>query len=89
MASSPDPNRGPEVTAFSIVMIILPTITVALRVWSRLTPKSQRFWWDDWLAIASLVCTAPYPINRAVLNLLSCRKAVRDCNAIHINAVGI
>lgn len=54
MASTPDPNRGPEVTAFSIVMIILPSITVALRVWSRLTPKSQRFWWDDWFAIASL-----------------------------------
>ena len=89
MASTPDPNRGSEVTAFSIVMIILPTITVVLRVWSRLTPKSQRFWWDDWFAIASLVCTARYPINHAVLNLLSRRKAVRACNAIHINAVGV
>lgn len=56
MASTPDPNRGPGVTAFSIVMIILPSITVALRVWSRLTPKTQRFWWDDWFAIASLPC---------------------------------
>lgn len=56
MASIPDPNRGPEVTAFCIVMIILPTIALALRIWSRLTPKSQRFWWDDWFAIASLPC---------------------------------
>lgn len=61
MASIPDPNRGPEVTAFCIVMIILPTIALALRIWSRLTPKSQRFWWDDWFAIASLVCSARYP----------------------------
>lgn len=61
MESTPDPNRGSEVTAFSTVMIILPTITLALRIWSRLTPKSQRFWWDDWFAIASLVGAARYP----------------------------
>ena len=85
MASTPGPNRGPEVVAFSIVMIILPTIAVALRLWSRLTPKSQRFWWDDWFAIASLVCTARHPINR----VLRYRKAIRACNAIHIHTVGV
>lgn len=58
MTSLPDPNRGPEITALAIVMMILPTIAVALRVWSKITPKSQNLWWDDWFAIASLVCVA-------------------------------
>ena len=58
MASIPDANRGPGFAALSIVMIILPTIAVTLRVWSRLTVKNQRFWWDDWFAIVSLVCAA-------------------------------
>ena len=51
----PDPNRGPGLVGLSVVMMVLPTIAVALRFWSRLTLKGQRFWWDDWFAIASLV----------------------------------
>ena len=58
MVSMPDPNRGPGLQALLIVMIVLPTIAVVLRVWSRLTLKGQRFWWDDWFAIASLVCVS-------------------------------
>ena len=59
MASIPGPDHGPKVVALSIVMIVLPTIALALRIWSRL-PKNQRFWWDDWFAIASLVCATIY-----------------------------
>ncbi|KAM0794501.1 hypothetical protein BDR22DRAFT_922698 [Usnea florida] len=54
MAESPGPTRGPGLTALCIVMIILSILAVTLRVWSRLLSKNQRFWWDDWFAIASL-----------------------------------
>ena len=62
MASIPGPDRGSHIVAVSIVMTILPTMALTLRVWSRLLSKNNRFWWDDWLAIASLVSTAG-PIN--------------------------
>lgn len=51
-----------------IAMLVLPTITVVLRVWSRailpLSPTSHiksRFWWDDWAAFAG-----------AALNIVTC-----------------
>ena len=56
MAVSPEPSRGPGLAALCIVMIVLSTLAVILRIWSRLTSKKQRFWWDDWCAIMSLVC---------------------------------
>ena len=56
MAVSPDPNRGLGLTAFCIVMMILSILAVVLRIWSRLISKKLKFWWDDWCAIASLVC---------------------------------
>lgn len=54
MAVSPEPSRGPGLAALCIVMMILSTLAVILRIWSRLTSKKQRFWWDDWCAIMSL-----------------------------------
>lgn len=54
MAESPNSTRGPGLTALCIVMIILSIVAVTLRVWSRLLSRNQRFWWDDWFAIASL-----------------------------------
>ncbi len=75
MATISDPNRGPGFAALSVVMIILPTVAVTLRVWSRLTLKSQRIWWDDWFAIASLVCAFHCPDHQShCLDLLTCRK---------------
>ena len=55
MAASPDQSRGPKLTVFCIVMMVLSILAVILRIWSRATSKRQRFWWDDWCAIASLV----------------------------------
>ena len=56
-------------------MIILPTIALTFRVWSRLTSKNPRCWWDDWFAIASLVCAPRYPDHQwFVPDSLTCRK---------------
>ena len=59
-STSPDQNRGPRITALAIVVISLPTIAIILRIRSRLLSNKQRLWWDDWFAIASLVCSARY-----------------------------
>jgi hypothetical protein len=43
-------------------MIALSTIAITLRFWLRALASHQksslmsRFWWDDWLALADLVC---------------------------------
>lgn len=55
-----DQDRSPTVKAFSIAMIIMPSIMVLLRLWSivviRSGPDVSRFWWDDWLVFLALVC---------------------------------
>ena len=89
----PDPNRGTGFAVLSLIMMILPTIAITLRVWSRLTLKSQRFWWDDWFAIASLVCALHchqiigLALPGVVLTCLS--KALRACIHIYITTMGL
>jgi hypothetical protein len=65
MASAKD-NLTPELIQEIIPSIILPTVAVVLRFWSRWVnrPKGNMpmFWWDDWLCLASLV-------NRPCLSL--------------------
>lgn len=57
--TAPQPeNRSPGLRAFQIAMIIIPTIAIVLRFWSRTLAfgkKPPRFWWDDWLALMALV----------------------------------
>lgn len=56
-------DRGPGLRIMCIVMIILPTIATVLRFGSRaLLPakgRFPRFWWDDWIVLATLVSCAP------------------------------
>lgn len=52
-------NRGPPLAAYNAVMIVIPVIAVALRLWSRMLMPSDkrlhRFWWDDWVVVMALV----------------------------------
>ena len=48
-------SRVPTVITSAVMMLILSGAAVILRVWSRMVSKRQRFWWDDWLAIATFV----------------------------------
>ena len=47
-------NRAPGLIAESIIMTVIATVALFLRCWARALSQ-QRFWWDDWLAIATLV----------------------------------
>ena len=52
-----------QLRALCIAMIIIPTIAVALRFWSRLMRTGTDnglslrvgLWWDDWVVLACLV----------------------------------
>ena len=66
MSTPPSPNlnddRGPELQALLIAMIVIPTVAVIIRFWSRallpgfsLSKQTLRFWWDDWFALAAAV----------------------------------
>ena len=61
MSSSSSADRAPQVVALGIPLIIIPTVAVVLRIWSRMlihTLGSSRvrvFWWDDWLVMMGLV----------------------------------
>lgn len=61
MSESDHADRGPSILGLSIAMIILTTISLGFRFWSRTvmllsrTRRTPRFWWDDWVAFASLV----------------------------------
>jgi hypothetical protein len=54
------------IIAEAIPSIIIPIIAVALRFWSRWINKKvnvPRFWWDDWLCLASLVSPPMASLN--------------------------
>lgn len=90
MASIPGPDRGSHIVAVSIVMTILPTMALTLRLWSRLISKNNRFWWDDWLAIASLVRTADHSDRQSrSFRLTDLSKALRACHHIHCTLMGL
>ena len=55
MAETDVPNRGPQIKAAAYTMLILATIAVALRFWSRHISQKAGFWWDDWFALIALV----------------------------------
>ena len=50
-----DDNRGPQINAVAITMLVLATVAVALRFWARYIAQKAGYWWDDWLALAALV----------------------------------
>ena len=57
MSSSPE-DWGPSLRAYTIVLIVVSTLAVALRFWSRAvvpTAKASRFWWDDWTILVAWV----------------------------------
>ena len=69
-------DRAPGVIALLIAMTIIPTLAVALRIWSRAliptssTSRAWRFWWDDWLVFLDLV-SVTYPYQLVILNRYS------------------
>ena len=90
MGSILDPNRGPEIVAVSVILTILSIIALALRVWSRFISKNQGFWWDDWFALASLVCAARYSNDQLRSSRLTkLPKALRACSEFHRTLMGL
>ena len=52
---------GQPLRSYTIFLIVLPTVAIILRFWFRwLTSSShkERFWWDDWTALAAWVGNA-------------------------------
>lgn len=49
--------------AYLTVLTVLPVLAVALRFWSRCIGERGRppFWWDDWMALASLASSPASP----------------------------
>ena len=48
-------NRAGEVYAGTLTLLLVATISVALRFLARKL-SSATFWWDDWILLTALVC---------------------------------
>jgi hypothetical protein len=58
MASSTEDisaNQGRSILATIYVFLVLSTLAVALRFWSRHVAHRAGFWWDDWVVLIALV----------------------------------
>ena len=61
MSSSGSVDKAPEVVALGISLIVITTVAVVLRLWSRLlihtlgSSRSRVLWWDDWLIMICFV----------------------------------
>lgn len=56
-----DDDQRPALRGLMIAMLVLPTVAVVLRFWSRamlpgFSSTPIRFWWDDWTALIAAVC---------------------------------
>lgn len=50
----PKGDRGPEINAVQVLMIIMATSAVVLRFIAR-RMSAAGLWWDDWVILAALV----------------------------------
>lgn len=49
-------NRHETMQTWLIFITILTAVSITLRFWARALGKpGNRFWWDDWLALAAVV----------------------------------
>ena len=46
---------GPRIVRVNTAMIIISTLAVSLRCWSRALKTEKKFWWDDWTCLAAYV----------------------------------
>jgi len=60
---SENDDRSSGFQAFIIAMTVMTISSIALRFWSRglrvrgnTENGATRFWWDDWMALAAVVC---------------------------------
>ena len=52
---SDNETQAPEIIACAIAVIVIPTLAVIMRFWSRTAAGELGFWWDDWAILATLV----------------------------------
>ena len=55
MTYSVTKDRSSDVLVVAIVMIVVSTLAVGLRCWSRYVAHKAEMWWDDWLSLLALV----------------------------------
>ena len=73
MSSSISADRAPQIVALGIPFLIIPTLAVVLRIWSRMllstsgSSRARGLWWDDWLVIMGLVSICNCVSNKCVL----------------------
>lgn len=73
MSSSSSADRAPQVVALGPPLIVIPTVAVALRIWSRTlihtsgSSRARVLWWDDWLIMMCLVSIFLSCLNGFVL----------------------
>ena len=81
MATPHDGDPGHSLRAFDISMIVIPTVAVGLRFWSRMIHKTQnrsRLGWDDWIILMALVCfTGSCARTRFCADFLTRREAIQ------------
>lgn len=96
-------SKQRDLRSLLIAMMVLPTIVVIVRFWSRylssaftISRMPMRFWWDDWTALTAAVsprtkCQRIRPDNHAkVLNIAVCSIGIRLVDlgmGLHIQVV--
>lgn len=53
----PTGDRGPNINALQVVMIMTASGAVVLRFVARKL-SAAGLWWDDWMILAALVCSS-------------------------------
>ena len=53
-------DRGPNIIACATVLVVVPTLTVLIRIWSRVVASRVHFWRDNYMLLVTLICSHVY-----------------------------
>ncbi|KAG9235750.1 hypothetical protein BJ875DRAFT_421469 [Amylocarpus encephaloides] len=55
-------DRGPAVVVCSVILLVIPSIAVTVRLWSRAVASHAKFWYDDLLLLLTLLFSSLFII---------------------------
>ena len=53
-------TQGPALFRLTTALIVLATLSTALRFWAKFTRDKVDLWWDDWLCLCAWVRWIPF-----------------------------
>ena len=79
-------SRSAGIIATAVIGLIIATVAIVLRFWSRKISKAG-FYWDDWFALASLVSSLRSTLGQFFLEGVQAQIHLSSFNSVRYDQV--